>query len=83
VLRIGPPRFEQGFGLGLRGVHDLVAAFLSFAAAVGVQREADAFGGASLAGEAEMAPPCAVVVPNMVIGPVVAIVGFDEFVLHK
>jgi hypothetical protein len=48
-----------------------------------MQREADAFGGASLAGETEMAPPRAVVVPNVVIWAVVAVVGFDEFFFHR
>lgn len=83
MRQLCPPRSKQRFGPCLRGDHDLVSALLGFAAAVGVQREADAFGGASLAAEAEMAPPRAVVVPNVVIRPVVAVVGFDEFFFHR
>ena len=83
MLRIGAPRFKQRFGLCLRGVHNLVAALLRFAAAVGVQREADTLGGSALPAEAEMAPPCSVVVPNVVIRSVVAVVRFNKFIFHS
>jgi len=77
------PLLQQRFGPDLGGIHDAVAAFPSFAPAVGMEREADTFGSPALAREAEMAPPFAIVIPDMVVGSVVPIGHCDEFVFHS
>ena len=76
------PGLDQSFCLGLASVHDEIAAFARFADIVGPQGKAYAFGAAGAAREAQVAPPSAVVVPNVVIGSVFAVRQGNDLFLH-
>ena len=72
VSRIAPLLDECLDLVGVR-LEKLVPALAGHFSILGSERNAEAFAAASGARDAVVRPPCAVVVPHMVVGPVVLV----------
>ena len=77
------PGLDQRLGLGLIGVHDQIPALARLAHIVGAQRKTDPLGRTAPAIQAQMTPPGAVVVPNVMVRPVFTVWQLNKFVLHR
>jgi hypothetical protein len=77
------PGLDQRLGLSLVGVHDQIPALARFTHIVGAQRKTDPLGRPTPAFQAQMTPPSAVVIPNVMVRPVFPVRQFDKFVLHN
>ena len=77
------PGFDQRLGLGLVGVHDQIPALARLAHIVGAQRKTDPLCRTAPAIQAQVTPPGAVVVPNVMVRPVFTVRQLDKFVLHS
>ena len=76
------PGLDQRLGLGLVGAHDQVSALARFAHIVGAQRKTDPLGRTAPALQAQVTPPSAIVVPNVMVRPVFTVRQSNKFVLY-
>ncbi|MGA1129656.1 MAG: hypothetical protein ACO3XN_06285, partial [Chthoniobacterales bacterium] len=74
------PRSNQRFGFGVTGFHDEVTTLARLADIVRFERETNTLRAAPAAFETQMAPPSAVVVPDVMIRPVFAVGQFYNLV---
>jgi len=77
------PGLDQCLGLRLVGLHDQISALARFAHIVRSQRKPHSLGRPATARQAQMTPPSAVVVPNVMVRPVFPVRQFNKFVLHN
>ncbi len=77
------PGFDQRLRLGLVGVHYQIPALARLAHIVRAQRKAYPLGRTAPAIQAQVTPPSAIVVPNVMVRPVFTVRQFNKFVLHS